>query len=76
MPAIKNDVLQDAVDATYQAAGPQNIEFEYSFNGFTQVVHNYTNWEVCHQYPAAGEAVDVSPKPYTVYLYIGRPNTC
>src|SRR6187399_2435589 len=53
MPDTENSMLKNAVAATYEAAGTENIEFEYSFNDLTQVVYNDTNWRVCEQSPAA-----------------------
>ena len=58
MPDIENSMLTNAVAATYEAAGTEDIEFEFGFSGPAQVVHNYTNWRVCEQSPAADEEVE------------------
>ena len=34
MPDTENSMLKNAVAATYEAAGTEAIEFEYSFSGF------------------------------------------
>jgi hypothetical protein len=36
------------------------------------VVHNYTNWRVCSQWPAADEEVEGT----TVYFDLARPGGC
>jgi hypothetical protein len=72
MPDTENSMLKNAVAATYEAAGTENIEFEYSFAGLTQVVHNDTNWRVCAQSPAAGEEVEGT----TVEFELARPGGC
>ena len=66
MPDTENSMLKNAVAATYEAAGTENIEFEYSFSDVTQVVYNGTNWRVCGQSPAADEEVEVTAEPATV----------
>ncbi|MGZ5394359.1 MAG: hypothetical protein ACXWEI_02475, partial [Mycobacterium sp.] len=76
MPDTENNMLKNAVAATYEAAGTENIEFEYSFSDVTQVVHNYTNWRVCGQSPSADEEVEVTAEPATVEFELARPGGC
>jgi hypothetical protein len=76
MPDTENSMLKNAVAATYEAAGTEAIEFEYSFSGLTQEVHNGTNWRVCAQSPAADEEVEVTAEPVTVEFELARPGGC
>ena len=76
MPDTENSMLKNAVAATYEAAGTEDIEFEYSFSGLTQVVHNDTNWRVCAQSPSADEEVEVTAEPVTVEFELARPGGC
>ena len=76
MPALKEEVLQNAVDAVTEAAGPNSIKFNVYDNTFNQVVYNYTNWIVCAQSPRADSTVKVNPaKPQTVTLALARPSS-
>ena len=58
MPDTESSMLQNAVAATYEAAGTEDVEIEFGVSGPAQVVHNYTNWRVCGQSPAADEEVE------------------
>ncbi len=76
MPALEEEVLQDAVDATTEAAGPDNVKFNLYDSTFNQVVYNYTNWIVCGQSPEADSTVEIDPaEPQTVTLALARPST-
>jgi hypothetical protein len=73
MPDTESSMLKNAIAATYEAAGTEDIEIEYSFSDdVTQVVYNHTNWRVCEQSPAAGEEVEDS----TVSFVLARPGGC
>lgn len=76
MPALKEEILQNAVDAVTETAGADNIKFNVYDKDFNQVVYNYTNWIVCAQSPKADSTVKVNPaKPQTVTLALARPST-
>lgn len=75
MPALKEEVLQDAVDAVVEAAGADNVKFNLYDRDFNQVVYNYTNWIVCGQSPSADSTVTIDPaKPRTVTMALSRPS--
>lgn len=75
MPALKEEVLQNAVDAVTEAAGADNIKFNLYDRGFNQVIYNYTNWIVCGQSPSADTEVPINPeKPRTVTMALSRPS--
>ncbi|MGZ5365608.1 MAG: hypothetical protein ACXWZR_18830 [Mycobacterium sp.] len=76
MPDTENNMLKNAIAATYEAAGTEDVEIEYSFSGLTQVVYNQTNWRVCEQSPAADEEVEVTAEPATVEFEVARPGGC
>ena len=76
MPDTEKSMLKNAVAATYEAAGTENIEIEYNFSDVTQVVYNGTNWRVCGQSPAAEEEVEVTAEPATVEFEVARPGGC
>ncbi|MFB1295275.1 hypothetical protein ACAG24_007165 [Mycobacterium sp. pW049] len=74
MPALKEELLQDAVDSVISTAGEENIRFNLYDRDMNQVIYNYTNWIVCAQYPAAAKEVTVNPeKRQTVTLALSRP---
>jgi ABC-type glycerol-3-phosphate transport system substrate-binding protein len=76
MPALKEEILQSAVDAVTEAAGADNVTFNVYDREFNQVVYNYTNWVVCGQSPGPDRTVQVNPaKPQTVTLALSRPST-
>jgi hypothetical protein len=72
MPDTENSMLQNAVDATYEAAGTEDVEIEFDVSGPAQVVHNYANWRVCAQSPSADEEVEGT----TVSFEVARPGGC
>lgn len=72
MPALKNEVLQRAVDAVVETAGAENVKLSIINQTANQVVYNYTNWVVCGQNPSAEKSVKVGPKPQTVYIAVKR----
>lgn len=73
MPALKDEVLQNAVDSVVGAAGEENIKFNIYDRDMNQVVYNYTNWVVCGQSPSAEKEVAINPaKPQTVTLALSR----
>lgn len=73
MPALRDEVLQNAVDSVIGAAGENNIKFNIYDRDMNQVVYNYTNWVVCGQSPAAEREVTINPaKPQTVTLALSR----
>ena len=76
MPALRNEVLQNAIGAVTEAAGgTENIKFNLVDATMNQVVLNYTNWLVCAQSPAAEATVKVNPaKPQRVSLALKRPS--
>ncbi len=75
MPALKEELLQDAVDSVISAAGEENIKFNLYDSEYNQVVYNYTNWIVCGQSPSAEKEVTINPeKPQTVTLALSRPS--
>jgi hypothetical protein len=76
MPDTENNMLQNAVEATYEAAGTEDIEIEFDVSGSAQVVYNYTNWRVCGQSPSADEEVEVTAEPATVEFELARPGGC
>jgi hypothetical protein len=76
MPDVEESMLQNAVDATYEAAGTEDVEIEFDVSGPAQVVHNYANWRVCGQSPSAEEEVDVTAEPATVEFEVARPGGC
>ena len=76
MPDTESSMLENAVDATYEAAGTENIEIEFDVSGPAQVVYNYTNWRVCGQSPSADEEVAVTGEPATVEFEVARPGGC
>lgn len=74
MPALKEEVLQNAIDSVISAAGENNVKFNLVDSTFNQVVYNYTNWLVCGQSPRAESTVKVNPqKPQTVTFALKRP---
>ena len=75
MPALKEEVLQDAVDAVTEAAGADNIKFNLYDREFNQVIYNYTNWIVCAQSPGAEKTVKIGAKPQTVTMALSRPSS-
>ncbi|VEG52298.1 Uncharacterised protein [Mycolicibacterium aurum] len=76
MPALKEEVLQNAVDAVIEAAGADNVKFNIYDRDYNQVVYNYTNWLVCGQSPSADSTVKITPgKPRTVTMALSRPST-
>ncbi len=74
MPNVKDMVLQRAVKAVREAAGPAelNLNLEDARNG--QTVHNQTNWVVCYQTPRAGKTIPPKTGEVYVYLYVKRFN--
>ena len=75
MPAVREEVLQDAVDAVTEAAGADNVAFNVYDSVWNQVVYNYTNWVVCGQSPRADTEVKVGAKPQRVNLALKRRAT-
>ncbi|MBB2991263.1 hypothetical protein FHR72_002747 [Mycolicibacterium iranicum] len=76
MPALRGEVLQNAIDAVTSAAGEGNVKFNLVDSTFNQVVYNYTNWLVCGQSPRAESTVKLNPqKPQSVTLALKRPST-
>ena len=73
MPAVREEVLQNAVDSVIAAAGEKNVRFNVYDRQFNQVVYNYTNWVVCGQSPSADSSVPVGEKPRTVTFALARP---
>ncbi|MDA2894689.1 hypothetical protein PDG61_27520 [Mycolicibacterium sp. BiH015] len=74
MPAVKEELLQDAVDSIISAAGEENVKLAPYDSELNQVIYNYTNWIVCAQSPAAEKEVTINPaKPQAVYLALKRP---
>ena len=76
MPDTEENMLANAVAATYEAAGTDDIDFEFAVSGINQVVYNYTNWRVCGQSPSADEEVEVTGEPATVEFEVARPGGC
>ncbi|PRC46458.1 hypothetical protein C6A85_89980 [Mycobacterium sp. ITM-2017-0098] len=74
MPALKGEVLQDAVDSVTAAAGEENVTLSIFPDGMNQVIYNYTNWLVCSQSPAAETAVEIGREPKTIYMAVKRPS--
>jgi hypothetical protein len=73
MPALRDEVLQNAVDSVIEAAGEDNIKWNIYDRDLNQVVYNYTNWVVCGQSPSAESIVKVNPaKPQTVVFAVRR----
>lgn len=72
MPALREEVLQNAVDSILATAGEENVKFSIINQTANQVVYNYTNWLVCGQSPKADEAVEIDSKPKTIYLAVNR----
>ena len=72
MPALRDEILQNAVDSVLEAAGPDNVTFNIVDAVNNQVVYNYTNWVVCAQSPKADGEVKVGAKPQRVSLAIKR----
>jgi hypothetical protein len=75
MPDVKDSMLQNAIDATVEAAG-SDVAITFGFDQPAQEVLNYTNWRVCYQYPEAGEAVTDTGQPPAVYFQVTRPGAC
>ncbi|WP_099038849.1 hypothetical protein [Mycobacterium neglectum] len=76
MPDTESNMLENAVAATYEAAGTENVEIEFAVSGVNQVVYNYANWRVCGQSPSADEEVEVTAEPATVEFEVARPGGC
>lgn len=72
MPALRGEVLQNAVDGVKSAAGSAPIRFNIYDAVNNQVVYNYTNWVVCGQSPRANATVKVGSKPQTVTMALKR----
>lgn len=73
MPALREEVLQSAVDAVTEAAGAKNVKFNIYDRNSPQEIINYTNWVVCGQSPSADSTVKIDPaKPRTVTLALNR----
>lgn len=75
MPGVREEILQNAVDAVIEAAGKKNVKFNVYDRQFNQVVYNYTNWVVCGQSPSADSEVKIGDKPRTVTFALARPST-
>jgi hypothetical protein len=77
MPDVRESMLQNAVDATIEAAGSEDaVRFSFGSSGPAEVVYNYTNWRVCGQSPAPEKAVKITGKPASVYFRLARPGGC
>ncbi|WP_006244333.1 hypothetical protein [Mycolicibacterium tusciae] len=77
MPDVTDSMLQNAIDATVEAAGSEDaVRFSFGSSGPAEVVYNYTNWRVCGQSPAAEKAVKITGKPASVYFRLARPGGC
>lgn len=73
MPALRGEILQDAVDSVIGAAGEANVNLVIYDAELNQVVYNYTNWVVCGQSPSADKEVAINPeKPQRVSLALQR----
>ena len=75
MPGLREEVLQNAIDAVTEIAGAENVKFNLYDREFNQVIYNYTNWIVCGQAPAADKTVKIGAKPQTVTFGLSRPST-
>lgn len=75
MPALRDEVLQNAIDSVNGAAGSAPIRFNIYDSVNNQVVYNYTNWVVCGQSPRAEATVKVGEKPQTITLALKRRQT-
>ncbi|KWX57711.1 hypothetical protein [Mycobacterium sp. NAZ190054] len=75
VPAVRGEILQNAVDAVIEAAGEENVRFNVYDRQFNQVVYNYTNWVVCGQSPSADSTVRIGERPRTVTFSLARPST-
>lgn len=74
MPALREELLQDAVDSVFEAAGEENVVLGLYDRSLNQVVYNYTNWIVCGQAPKAGDVIEVTEKPRTITMALERPS--
>jgi hypothetical protein len=77
MPDVEGSMLQNAIDATVEAAGSEDaVKFSFGADGPATVVYNYTNWRVCGQSPAAEGAVEDTAEPAAVEFEVARPGGC
>lgn len=72
MPDVRNMVLSKAVKSVEEATDSAELDLKFIDNRNVQEIINQTNWSVCYQYPAAGNAI--SQKTKKVLLYVKRFN--
>ena len=70
MPNVRGDILKLAVKKVQEDTGVPGLKFRIIDRRNGQDVHNQTNWEVCNQWPRAGQPI--SKKSKTVVLYVKR----
>lgn len=74
MPDLRGEKLQRAIDAVLDVTGDTaELELQIRNRLNTLEVINYSNWEVCAQYPRGGDTI--SQKAKRVVLAVRRPNT-
>ncbi|WP_006244334.1 hypothetical protein [Mycolicibacterium tusciae] len=77
MPDVEGSMLQNAIDATLEAAGSEDaVAFSFASDGPATVVYNYTNWRVCGQSPSAEGALETTDEPAEVEFEVARPGGC
>ena len=73
MPEVKAMTLQKAVDSVLAVTGDADLNLQIQNRKDVREVINYTNWEVCGQWPSGGS--EISQKSMRVVLVVRRPNT-
>lgn len=72
MPDVRAMVLQQAVNAVFDATGPAELDLRFVDSRAGQQVINQTNWSVCAQSPGAGGTISQTSR--RVILYVKRFN--
>lgn len=72
MPGVTGSNLENAAQAIHSLDGANLRIIPSIVDGYSQEIHNLTNWMVCWQVPKAGVEVKENRR---VYVGIARPNS-
>lgn len=73
MPDLVEQTLQRAENSLADVTNGFALNLDIRTKRGPQEIMNYTNWEVCYQWPSAGS--EISAKAKRVILYVRRPHT-